>query len=280
MSRYLAFVFILFAATSATASEKSLARTFTVSPGGMLTVDADSASVKVSSSDTNKVTVHIELRGSDDELANAKLDAVQDGSGVTVTARLRSKSSWFRWSSSSSDGHIEVTVPKRYSATVHTAGGSIELRDTVGSARLNTSGGEIVAKNVIGNLELRTSGGEILAETIRGDVDANTSGGDVRLLDIDGRIKGNTSGGSVQCRLVGINRGISAMTSGGSIELTVPRNTTANFKGTTSGGAITSDLPITSTDRQEGHVEGSINGGGAPISASTSGGGISLSAGG
>jgi hypothetical protein len=278
MSRYLAFVLVLFAATSASASEKSLARTFTVSPGGMLTIDADSASVKVSGSDSDKVSVHIELRGSDEELADAKLDAVQNGNGVTVTARLRSKAGWFGSHSSNTDGHIEVTVPKRYSANVHTAGGSIELRDTVGTAALHTSGGEIDARNIVGNLVLRTSGGEILAQTIRGDVDADTSGGSVKLLDIDGKIKGRTSGGSVKCSLVGINRGISASTSGGSIELIVPRNTTASFHATTSGGSVTTDLPIAATVRKDDHVEGSINGGGAPIEASTSGGGVTLSA--
>ena len=86
----------------------------------------------------------------------------------------------------------------------------MELTDIIGSATLRTSGGDIVAKNVNGNLEAKTSGGGIVADTIRGDVDAATSGGDLRLLNVDGKIRGQTSGGSVQCSLVGINRGISA----------------------------------------------------------------------
>jgi hypothetical protein len=277
MARYLAFVLVLFAATSADAAEKSLTRTFNVAPGGKLTVDADSVSVKVSAADSNQVTVRINVRASDEDLANAKVDAVQDANGVTVTMRLRNKDKWFSWSGNT-EGLIEVTVPKRYSANVKTSGGSIELLDMVGAATLNTSGGQIVTKNVTGNLELRTSGGGILAESIRGDVDAHTSGGGVRLLDIDGKIKGHTSGGSVKCSLVGANRGISATTSGGSIQLIVPRNTSANIEASTSGGRITSDLPIAATDREDTHIEGSINGGGAPIHASTSGGGISLNA--
>ena len=276
MTRYSAIALVLLAASSADAAEKTVERTFTVSPGGALIVDADSASVHVSGGDTNQVTVRMSARGSTEDLATAKLDAFQTGDGVTVMMRRRGKASWFKPSSWNGEGHIEVTVPQRFTISIHTAGGSVELTDTIGSATLHTSGGDIVAKNVNGNVEAKTSGGGILADTIRGDVEADTSGGDVRLLHVDGRIRGQTSGGSVQCSLVGINRGISTTTSGGSIQLTLPRATTANIEAISSGGEFTSALPVATTEWQDGHVKGSINGGGQPIAARTSGGGISL----
>jgi hypothetical protein len=46
MTRYSAIALILLAASSAHAAEKTLERTFTVSPGGALIVDADSASCR------------------------------------------------------------------------------------------------------------------------------------------------------------------------------------------------------------------------------------------
>jgi DUF4097 and DUF4098 domain-containing protein YvlB len=97
-------------------------------------------------------------------------------------------------------------------------------------------------------------------------------------LSVDGKIRGQTSGGGVQCSLVGVNRGISATTSGGSIELTVPRGTTANLEATTSGGGIDTDLPVASNKWEQDHLKGSINGGGQPIDVHTSGGSISLRA--
>ena len=45
MTRYSAIALFLLAASSADAAEKAVERTFTVSPGGTLIVDADSASV-------------------------------------------------------------------------------------------------------------------------------------------------------------------------------------------------------------------------------------------
>ena len=237
MSRYLAIALVLIAAGSAQAAEKRLDRTFTVAPGGTLTVDADGASVHVSGNDGNQVVVHMLARGSDDNLANTQLEAVQKDNGVAVTLK-KAKRGWTWWGNWNSDEEIEVTVPRRYAVNVRTGGGSVELRDTVGTASLRTSGGNVSAKNVTGNVEARTSGGSIHGETIKGDVDASTSGGTVRLLQIDGAIRGKTSGGSVHCSLVGANRGISMTTSGGSIELILPKGTTGNIDAGTSGGNV------------------------------------------
>ena len=276
MTRHLAIAVVLLAASSVHSAEKTLDRTFEVSPGGTLTVDADSASVRVSGTDSNQVKVRISTRDSEDNLANTKLEAVQGADGVTVTLRRERKFSWFNWGSWNGDQRIEVTVPRRYSVNVRTGGGGVDLRDTTGSAILRTSGGDVTAKNLTGNVELRTSGGTIFADSIRGDVDANTSGGDVRLLQIDGKIRGNTSGGSVRCSLVGANRGVLATTSGGDIELTLPRGVAGNLDASTSGGDITTDLPVTTTPLKDDHVRGSVNGGGQPIEARTSGGNIRL----
>jgi hypothetical protein len=275
MTRYSIIALVLFAASSADAAEKTVERTFTVSAGGSLIVDADGASVRVSGGDTNQVSVRMTARGSSEDLATTKLDAFQKDDGVTVMMR-QGKAGWFRWFSWNGDGHIEITVPHRYRVSVHTGGGSVELTDTIGAATLRTSGGGIVAKNVNGNVEAQTSGGGIFADTIRGDVDAGTSGGDVRLLHVDGKIRAQTSGGSVQCSLVGLNRGISATTSGGGIQLTLPGTTTARIEAISSGGEFTSELPVATTEWQNGQVKGSINGGGQPIELRTSGGGISL----
>jgi DUF4097 and DUF4098 domain-containing protein YvlB len=275
--RHSALALVLLAAGTVHAADKKFDRTFAVSPGGTLTVDADSATVEVSGAETNQVTVRMSARGSEKDLADLRFDAAQAGDGVTVTLkRNKEKNGWFSSRSWNSEERIQVTVPKRYVVRVRTGGGNVELQDTTGTALLKTSGGDIAAKNVNGNLELRTSGGGILAENIRGDVDADTSGGDIRLLRIDGKIQGHTSGGSVRCSLVGANREISATTSGGDIELLLPRGTQGTVKATTSGGSVRSDLPVTAESVKEGRIEGTLNGGGALIRAHTSGGSITL----
>lgn len=263
---------LLLASGTAHAADRTLDRSFTVSPGGSLVVTADGASVNVSSTDTDKVNVRMRVSSSEKDLADMTLDATQDGNQITAT--MRRPKSWFNLGSWRAESSIEVTVPKRFEVNVKTGGGSIELRDTVGSVKLNTSGGDITAKNLDGAIWLRTSGGGINAENVRGDVDADTSGGDVRLLNIDGGIKGHTSGGNVRVSLAGANRGISATTSGGNVEVTLPRGTKGNVSATTSGGSVRTDIPVTTTVIKEGRLEGTLNGGGQPIEVRTSGGDI------
>jgi DUF4097 and DUF4098 domain-containing protein YvlB len=205
------------------------------------------------------------------------LDATQKGNEVTATMRRPKAGSWFDFGSWRAESNIEVTVPKRFEVSARTSGGSIELRETVGSVKLNTSGGDVTARNLKGSVSVRTSGGQITVDNVQGDVEAKTSGGDVRLLNIDGSIKGHTSGGNVRVSLEGANRGISATTSGGNVELLLPRSTTGNVSASTSGGHVTTDFPVTTTVVKETRLEGTINGGGQPIEARTSGGDIRLS---
>jgi hypothetical protein len=278
MTRYTAIALLLLAAGPADAAEKTFERTFKVSPGGTLIVDADGASVQVSAADTDQVSVRMSARGTESDLAALKLEAFQKGDEVSVSMRRQGNGSWLRGLFGNREEQIVVTVPQRFGVDVDTSGGSVTLTGTAGAAQLHTSGGSITVKNVNGTVEAKTSGGGIHADTIRGDVDANTSGGEVRLLSIDGKISARTSGGGVRCSLTGLNRGILATTSGGSIELTLPRSVTANLEATTSGGGIRSQLPVASTRQDDGHLEGSINGGGQRIVARTSGGGISLNA--
>jgi len=276
MTRYSAIALLLLAAGTAQAADKALDRTFTVSPGGSLIVDADGASIRVSGAETSQVTVRMRATGSEKDLAELTLEATQKGNEVTARMQRTKKEKWFNWSSSSGESSIEVTLPKRFEVSVRTGGGEIELRDTEGSSKLYTSGGDIRARNLKGPVTLKTSGGQINAENVQGDVDANTSGGDVHLLKIDGRIKGNTSGGSVRVALEGANRGIHATTSGGDVEVILPPGTTGNVAAFTSGGNIESDVPVTTSTVKETRLEGTLNGGGQPIEARTSGGNIRL----
>ena len=81
-----AIALVLIATGSVHAAEKTLDRAFTVSPGGELVVDANSASVHVSGDDGNPVVVHMVFGGSESDLDDVKLDAIQKDNGVTVTS--------------------------------------------------------------------------------------------------------------------------------------------------------------------------------------------------
>ena len=283
------------ATTCAMAAERVFDRTFKSMPDGQLTVNADGARISVLGGDGDQVVVHIVANGSQKQLDGMKFSASQSASGVAVEL-LRSQRSWFDWGSWNMNTRIEVRVPRTYRVEAKTSGGDVRLEDVAGPSRVRTSGGSIVVKNVKGGVEgytsggaihlesvegvvrARTSGGGVHAASVRGDVDAGTSGGDVSLLRIDGKIHANTSGGSIQCELVGANRGFSATTSGGSIRLTMSKHIRGTLDAQSSGGEITTDFPVATLRMTDHSLNGLINGGGEAIYARTSGGGIRVSA--
>jgi len=283
-------------ASAAIAEEKTLNKSFTVTPGGVLTVDADGADISVTGGDTNTVVVRIDARGSQSDLEELRLSAEASGDGIKVEALRPNQRGWFRWGSWHIETHIDVTVPRSYRVDAKTSGGDVRLEAVSGPSRLRTSGGNVQARNVKGSFEGRTSGGDIRIESmegsvnahtsggdvslsnIKGDVDADTSGGDIRVVRVDGKISAGTSGGSVRCELMGENRGISATTSGGSVWLTLPKNATGMLDAQSSGGHIDSDFPISTTRWTQHRLNGAINGGGNQIFVRTSGGSITLTA--
>lgn len=251
------------------AAEKRLDRTFPVTPGGQLTVDAQGSSIEVSSADANQVTVQIVVRASEKDLERVELSADADSAGVNVIARRITSGWWsFRGNTESS---IKVIVPRRYHLRLDTSGGNIKVSGIQGDAsgktsggnirvdqvrgpvRMVTSGGDIDIADIAGNVEVRTSGGSISARVIRGDLKVNTSGGSIRLDDIVGATIAGTSGGGVTAtRIVGAT---DLQSSGGGVK----------------AAAIDGSIKINSSG---GDIQAELIGANRGIAVATTGGGI------
>jgi hypothetical protein len=285
---------LAFAASDAWAAERVLDKTFTVTPGGVINVDADGATITVTGSDSSQVVVHIVAQGSQSQLDDMRLAASQNADSIDIEMKRKQSSGWFNWGSWTDESRIEVRAPRSFRVQGKTSGGSVRLDNVAGPSRIRTSGGSITARNIKGDVdghtsggsiriesiegvvEVHTSGGGISATSVRGGIDASTSGGSVNLVGIDGRVRASTSGGGIACEIVGQNRGIQATTSGGGIRVTLPKDVAGTLDAASSGGSVSTDFPVTSTRFAERRLSGTINGGGEPIYLRTSGGSISL----
>jgi len=314
---------------AAQAAEKRLDRTFSVAPGGRLTIEADGSDLRVTGTGGNQVVVHILLTGSERTLERMTLSAEQSGNDVAVVSK-HDTGKWTDWLGGwNNDGKIEVQVPREYNIDIRTSGGDMTVGQLQGTARGRTSGGDIRVTDIRGPVDMQTSGGDIRLEQIdgqtristsggdieiarlNGDLDAKTSGGYIHLDDIvgkvlartssgnviargvrgdselktsggdiratiDGKITAHTSGGDVTAELVGENRGISVSSSGGDLTVRIPKNTKGELNAATSGGSVRTELPVTTTEMGDHKLTGSLNGGGSPIYARTSGGSIKV----
>lgn len=193
-----------------------------------------------------------------------------------------------------SGGGLEID---RLNGTVRgrTSGGGIDVSNSGDDIDLTTSGGGIVAKNCNGKIRLVTSGGGLRLENLKGNINAHTSGGGVEGYNIDGELVTGTSGGGID--LKGLSCSLDANTSAGSLS--------AEFKQvgkyarlSASAGNIDLLLPLKqgldlnlrgesinqhprsisnfSGQWEKNRVNGSVNGGGASVTASASSGNVDV----
>ena len=231
-------------------SEKS----FQISPGKNLILDAPGADVSISSWD--KSEVYFKVTGS--VKAREKLDIDYSADDSNVILKIKPKKSFLNWLNNISLS-VEVKLPKNFNTDV------------------STSGGDITLNNVDGNLLLETSGGDIDCNSFTGNLEVSTSGGDITLSGKDSKIDASTSGGDIMLDYSGKNNGISLSTSGGDILVKLPADFSAAMNISTSGGDVMCNLKMNNVEKlDEQEVIADLNEGGDLFSASTSGGDIDV----
>lgn len=183
----------------------------------------------------------------------------------------------------------------KLSGMIHgrTSGGGIEVTNSSENIDLVTSGGGISAKNCNGNIKLSTSGGGLRLENLKGTINAHTSGGGVEANNIEGELITSTSGGGMELREM--NCSLDASTSAGSLYAQM-KKVGKYLKLDANSGNIDIELPAKQGldlnlrgDRvnqhqfngfngewDKTHVRGTVNGGGAPVSADASSGSINV----
>jgi DUF4097 and DUF4098 domain-containing protein YvlB len=228
-------------------------KSFQISPGKKINVDADAGDIIVTT--WNRSEVYVKVIGNDNaaDKYDFNFDATADE--ITVTADKKGGWSWF----SNINLKFEIKVPENFNINA------------------NTSGGDIKVGGVNGGIYLKTSGGDIWGDRFEGNFFAKTSGGDINLFCKNAKIEANTSGGDIDLEYTGINQGIELRTSGGDIDVKIPEDFDAKTELKTSGGEVDCNLTLNNVSKlSESKIDANINKGGNPLIAITSGGDISV----
>ncbi len=248
-------------------------KTFQISPGKNLKVEASSGEVLISSWDKNEV--YIKILGNQKAEDKVKFEFSNDDNKVEVIAKRKH---WLLgWFESGVRLKFEIKVPEKFNVKAGTGGGNVYAKDISGNLDISTSGGNIDLENVKGRFEVSTSGGNISGIDFQGDLDASTSGGSLDLTGSNSKIKATTSGGNIYLDYKGINKGIYLSTSGGSIDIRLPEDFNAAANLSTSGGRVSCELTANNA-RKISSTEfiADLNKGGNTLIAETSGGNITV----
>lgn len=259
--------------------------------GGHITVEG-------SSSNTVRVEMYVKKNGrnlqpEDINLEDWEINITQSGNSIKATAKRENGGNWgFFGNNNNFSISFVVYTPKEMSTNLKTSGGHIKTRGLNGDQKMSTSGGHLKLANLKGTIDARTSGGHINISDVSGDLEARTSGGHIEvnnsegtlrvktsgghitLADVSGSVKASTSGGHIKADLKSINQFVDLRTSGGNVKIRVPED--MGFDLNLRGSYVRTNLKNFSGEVDRNEVEGKLNGGGAKISARTSGGTVSL----
>jgi DUF4097 and DUF4098 domain-containing protein YvlB len=201
------------------------------------------------------------------------------------------------------DTKFEVTVPQGVRVVARVGSGDISIRGTKGEVEVHSQSGDIELEDVAGRLDANALSGEFRARAIVGDIDIGTLGGDIELDDVRGTVDVHTTSGDIRLRNVSSNLVRTKTTSGsivytgvidpagrydfvahsGDVNLSIPRDASAQVTVATWSGEIESDFPMTLKPGEHGigstttkRLTFDIGGGAARITAESFSGDITI----
>lgn len=129
------------------------------------------------------------------------------------------------------------------------------------------------------NLRAEASNGSVSIDGVRGTISAETDNGSVRLSDVGGNVKARTSNGSVTIDLNGSSwngDGLDAVTSNGSLRVSMPRDYNAHLVASTENGTMRINRPVTVQGRIGKDIDTNLGRGGATLRFRTANGSLSI----
>ena len=266
---------------SAALAERQWDRTYPLSGRPSLQLEADNASVEISSCGECR-SVHIHLDTRDVDLSEFKLEESASGNQVRFHLQRRSEHSFFSAHHSGSP-RITVELPAEGNSSISSGNGDVTATGLQGELRLHTGNGAAKAERSSGSLRLDTGNGEASVHDGSGRVTLSSGNG---VVHADGRltqVEAHTGNGKVDVSLAPGSRlnSTSHLDSGnGSVTLRVPRDLPANLQLSSGNGGVHCDLPVTSTGGSNDRfsLKGTLNGGGPLIDASSGSGAVSVGA--
>lgn len=275
---------------------------FNTSDSPRVEISTQGGFIEVIGTNENEVIVEMFVRrgsrylhADEEDLTEFDIEIAHTGNRVIVSSESRSNASggsfWRRGRSLSVS--FRVSVPFGSAVDGHTSGGGVSaeyirnnlsLRTSGGRIRvvdvqgdrvaLQTSGGSIELGRVAGNIEAKTSGGAIRGEVITGMVNLRTSGGSIQLSDVSAQVTARTSGGGITADITRFEEDVNLKTSGGSIKVRLA--SASHFDIDLRGNRVHAELNNFSGKAERNHVKGSMGRGGPVLTASTSGGSVTL----
>lgn len=278
----------VFADVNTNKSANRIEKTYSVNPGGRLTVNSDIGNIDVQTTTQDRVEIVITKKAKKQldkqvqkALADFKVTFDSSHSGVSIRGTFqRGRNYWRYWKRQLNqlDIHFLVIVPRRYNVDLNTQSGDISTDDLIGEVQAQTSAGNIYIDDVIGPVQTQISGGTLRFNGVKGPISGRSTAGEITLANCQGMVDIKTSVGNIEAELTTQpQHQWTLQTSVGNITGTLNSNIAVEIDARTARyvGNLSTDL-IVRGNKTSSRLRGTINGGGPLLKFRTSIGEIRL----
>ncbi|HTV63789.1 MAG TPA: DUF4097 family beta strand repeat-containing protein [Verrucomicrobiae bacterium] len=260
-------------------------KSFSLAPGGKLTVQVDCGDVQIVGAEQNTAGIRVEravTHASDADAAKIlKEEHVTielSGNMISVLASdPPSLHHFFGWHQPNLEVHYEITVPQSAEVNVETEGGGISVANLEGSVKARTEGGSLHFNNMKGKIDGQTEGGDVFAGKCSDELQLKTEAGGITIKEFAGpSVQAATEGGSVSADFAQAPKSDCRLeTEGGNVTARLPDGAAMTLDAHTDGGSVKTDLPVQVSGELSGNnLKGTINGGGPVLRLQTEGGNV------
>jgi putative adhesin len=272
-------------------SEKVFTLTESIASGNTLRVFTPSGKLTILPATDGRIAFRGEKDVRNADIEDIAFQVIRSSDGVTICAlfgqddectergvRSDNRSGrWFRNRHMLVD--VTVHVPRGVKLHAGTGNGEVSVDGVGAEATISTGNGRMRITNVSGELEASSGNGAVFIERTTGPVHASSGNGDVTVRASRGPITVSSGNGDIDVTMeeLRIEGDMEFTTGNGSVRVTVPDGFAGDLSADTGNGHFVTDFPMTLQGRfREGHVRGTIGGGGRRVRLSSGNGRIEL----
>lgn len=273
---------VLFAPDAHAQAQRTVERTFDLTPDGHVEIRTYSGQVNVEPWDEARVAVTVRIEGDEQEpVDKTEIRFDHSGDRLSVESDFEALSegltlfgiSFFRSTSNRPDTYYTVRMPRTAALGIDVYSANASVPALEAPLTFDAYSGDLEAAHVTGELNIDTYSGDAQIGRLDGRLSGDTYSGDVQVDSLAGSAAFDTYSGSATLAFVTLSDDCSFDSYSGNVTVTLPSGTGAVIE--TDEGALNTDLPVQIEQLDDG-IRATLGGGGPRLYFDTYSGSFTL----